>query len=234
MTSDRIEVTAAPDTGTDQTLPAKLPLNLNRIRDLAYYDAGNAEDSDVAARTLACIELFEQETGQVLLRSTLRARWPSIELIEGARPVLPLEIPGLDASLVTLTQGGADILSKVSTVKRRWTGALDVYPTAEIGGCWSGAEIVATFTAGMMPGDANPAGRLPSNVIEVTRGRCALEIHAGSRRGQAVLQPDREVEDVMRWRCECQTSGGKLQWDSGRPVPKLARRGSFHGSRSGS
>ena len=153
MTSDQITVTTPPATET-------LPLDLDRIRRLAYYDEGYVDDATLKDRTLACIQLFEQETGQVLLASTLKAVWPPgrVGRYDSAKRCLPLTLPGLNCELLTLTQGGEDILAAVERVPQRSMGYLEVYP----GTYWSGEQIEATFTAGIAPG-----GQLPSLVVEI-------------------------------------------------------------------
>ena len=153
MTSDQITVTTPPATET-------LPLDLDRIRRLAYYDEGYVDDETLKDRTLACIELFEQETGQVLLASTLKAVWPPERFgcYDSPRTLLPLKLPGLDCSLLTLTEDGDDILPGVSVVPQRSMGYLEVYPDTY----WIGRRIEATFTAGIPPD-----GQLPSLVVEI-------------------------------------------------------------------
>ena len=151
MTTDRIEVVTPPATD-------RLPLKLDRIRSLAYYDEGYVDNDTLRERTQACVELFEQETQQVLLASTLKATFPREKLLDGAAPVLPLHIPGLETTVTALTEGGRDILASVKQVKQRHTSSVKLYPD----GCWSGEEIVATFTAGLPPD-----GSLPSLVVEI-------------------------------------------------------------------
>ena len=151
MTSDRTEILSSRN-------ETQLPVDLNLVRTKCFLGGEYVDDDRAARYVLEAIEQFELETQQILLQSTARARFPAERFPSFSRIYRSarLTLPGFGTALTALTQGGTDILaSAVQTKRRDWDG-IDL----ELPDGWSGAEVVAEFTAGIPPD-----GELPANVV---------------------------------------------------------------------
>ena len=151
MTSERIEIL----TGRDLT---SLPVDLNQIRIKTFTDGEYVDDQQVTEYLLEAIDQFELETQQIVLQQSARARFTSEQFTPGNRVFKSarLTLPGFGTSLTALTLGGTDILATARQTKRRDWDGIDL----EMPDGWSGAEVVAEFTAGVPPD-----GKLPANVV---------------------------------------------------------------------
>ena len=151
MTSDRTEILSAPDTGT-------LPLDMNLVRTKSFLGGEYIDDERAARYVLEAVEQFELETQQILLASTARARFPAERFPSYSRIYRSarLTLPGFGTQLTKLEQDGRDVLGEVVQTRRRDWDGIDL----EMPGGWTGADVVAEFSAGIPPD-----GQLPANVV---------------------------------------------------------------------
>ena len=146
---DRIQTTTPPNLDT-------LPIDFNVIRREAYAGVEWQDDAQIAGDTIDAIDAFEEYTNQYILEQTLEARFASEEFYYKRALYLPLDLPGLEARVTGVTDNGTGLVLGTDyrvNVKPHKKGVA-LWPMR----CWSGNELVVTFTAGIAPDGTMPRG----------------------------------------------------------------------------
>ena len=145
---DRIQTTSDPSL-------ENLPIDFNDIRREAYASVEYQDDARIRADCIDAIEAFEQYTGHYLLSQGLEAVFTEESFPSARFQSMPLDIPGVSASITRIVDNGTELpADKYTTNRRKHTGALAVYPVE----CWSGGVVRVEVNAGVAPGGNLPGG----------------------------------------------------------------------------